>query len=54
MRRLGAESAQTRTDFVDTLAAGGGWTESPPGWGRAGVQATVGAAEADLQEVRGR
>src|SRR5439155_5783487 len=24
-----------RRDFVATLIAGGGWTESPPGWGRA-------------------
>jgi hypothetical protein len=33
IHRFGADPAQTGAPFADTLAAGGGWTFSPPGWG---------------------
>jgi hypothetical protein len=31
--RLGSVAAQTRALIGVTLAAGGGWISSPPGWG---------------------
>ena len=36
--RFGADPAQTRVLFRDTLTAGGGWTSPPPGRGRAREQ----------------
>jgi hypothetical protein len=35
IRTLGALAEQTRSHYGVTLTAGGGWTSSPPGWGRA-------------------
>jgi hypothetical protein len=32
---FGPEPAQTRAPFGDTLTAGGGWSDAPPGSGRA-------------------
>jgi hypothetical protein len=38
IHRFGAGPAQSGAPFGDTLTAGGGWTSSPPGWGRAREQ----------------
>jgi hypothetical protein len=39
IHRFGADPAQTRVLFRDTLTAGGGWTCHHPGWGCAREQA---------------